>query len=94
MCVCVGGWWGWWGGGTYLEEGSCLAHCDWDFLTAASLQTEVGEGRVLASTETAAYLHHDARRRRQPGTYITNICTLAENVLVCSAKGQEEEAGG
>lgn len=24
---------------TYLEEGSCLAHCYWDFLTAASLQT-------------------------------------------------------
>lgn len=27
------------GWGTYLEEGSCLAHCYWDFLTAASLQT-------------------------------------------------------
>lgn len=25
---------------TYLEEGFCLAHCYWDFLTAASLQTE------------------------------------------------------
>lgn len=38
---------------TYLEEGSCLAHCYWDFLTAASLRThrERGVGGPLVQQE-------------------------------------------
>lgn len=33
---------------TYLEQGSCLAHCYWDFLTAASLQTHREMGGWLS----------------------------------------------
>lgn len=39
---------------TYLEEGSCLAHCYWDFLTAASLRTHRerdGGGGALVQQE-------------------------------------------
>lgn len=36
---------------TYLEEGSCLAHCYLDFLTAESLQTHRKKGRGLAQKE-------------------------------------------
>lgn len=48
---------------TYLEEGSCLAHCYWDFLTAVSLQThrEMGgrEGVTTCHlTETRCSCQH------------------------------------
>ncbi len=63
---------------TYLEEGSCLAHCYWDFLTAASLQThrEIGGGLRTAGAQQHNHLiktllitpskdNHVARRKQR-----------------------------
>lgn len=48
------------GWGTYLEEGSCLAHCYWDFLTAASLQTHKERREGAASVWNEDTMMHRA----------------------------------